>query len=379
MKLSEAPWLFDTATQSVFALLKAFPTYAVGGCVRNTLLGVPVKDIDFATAAQPEKVVELAEAAGLRAIPTGIEHGTVTVIAEGIPFEITTFRHDVETDGRRAVVAFAETLEEDALRRDFTMNAIYVDAKGEVLDPVDGLKDIARRHIRFIENAERRIREDYLRSLRFFRFSAWYGHPSDGMDPDALDAIARNLPGLETLSRERVGAEVTYLLSAPDPAPAVAAMQATGVLRVILPGSDDRALAPLVALEQAMEVAPSPSRRFALLGGAYDRLRMSRALSGQIDLVRKGIGDRPGALGYRNGFEAGRDSLLVGAALMGQAVTPDAMSELLAGSKVSFPVKATDLMPAHQGKALGDALRRLEDAWIESGFTLTREALLSMG
>jgi poly(A) polymerase len=379
MKLTEGAWLFDPATQGIFALLGAYPTFAVGGCVRNTLLGVPVKDIDFATEARPTEVVALAEAAGMHAIPTGIEHGTVTVVLDEVPFEITTFRHDVETDGRRAVIAFADEVDEDARRRDFTINAIYADAEGNILDPVGGLADIAARRIRFIEDAERRIREDYLRSLRFFRFSAWYGDPSEGMDPEALDAIARNLPGLETLSRERVGAELIRLLSAPDPAPAVAAMRSTGVLNTILPGSDDRALAPLVALEQSMGVDPSPARRLAALGGDHESLRLSRALSSQVNLIRVGMGEQPGALGYRHGFVAGRDSLLVAGAFAGQAVSEAAMAEVRRGSDATFPVKAADLMPKWQGRELGEALRRLEDAWIESGFTLTREALLAMG
>ena len=300
-------------------------------------------------------------------------------IIDRTPFEITTFRHDVETDGRRAVIAFADEVDEDARRRDFTINAIYADAEGNILDPVGGLADIAARRIRFIEDADRRIREDYLRSLRFFRFSAWYGDPSEGMDPEALDAIARNLPGLETLSRERVGAELIRLLSAPDPAPAVAAMRSTGVLNTILPGSDDRALAPLVALEHSIGVDPSPARRLAVLGGDHQTLRLSRALASQVEVIRAGMGGVPGALGYRHGFEAGRDILLAEGAFAAQPVSEEALAEVRRGSDATFPVKAADLMPARQGRDLGDKLRHLEDAWIASGFTLTREALLSKG
>lgn len=378
MNLSDADWLTDSATQRIFALLDGYPSYAVGGCVRNSLLGVDVKDIDFATAARPDVVVQLAEAADLRAVPTGIDHGTVTVLVGHVPFEITTFRRDVETDGRRAVIAFADTLEEDARRRDFTINAIYADADGTLHDPVKGLPDVAERRIRFIEDAESRIREDYLRSLRFFRFSAWYGHPEAGMDPDALDAIARNLPGLETLSRERVGSELHRLLDAPDPAPAVAAMRATGVLTAILPGSDDHALAPLVALEQALDVAPCALRRFAVLGGEFETLRMSRADATRIETIRNGIGQPAGTLGYRHGSEVGRDTLLAEAAIMGRHIAPAELADVKKGAEVSFPVRSEDLMPGLQGKPLGDALRRLEDAWIESGFTLSRERLLSM-
>src|SRR5690606_12242514 len=173
-----------------------------------------------------------------------------TVIAGHEPHEITTFRRDVETLGRHAVVAFSDRIEEDAARRDFTMNALYSRADGQVLDPLgSGLADLAARHVRFVGNPEDRIREDYLRILRFFRFTAWYGDPAEGPDPDGLAACAEHALGLEGLSRERVGAEIKKLLSAPDPAPAVAAMQATGVLRHVLPGADARAVGPLVHLE----------------------------------------------------------------------------------------------------------------------------------
>ena len=238
MKQISAAWVSDPATQRVCAALTEGGAQAlfVGGCVRNALLDTPVSDIDIATDALPNRVVELAQAADLKAIPTGIDHGTVTVVCDHIPHEITTFRRDVETDGRRAVVAFSDKVEEDAARRDFTMNAIYARPDGTVLDPLLGLPDLEARRVRFIGTAQNRIREDYLRSLRYFRFHAWYGDAQAGFDADALAAIAGNLDGLSTLSRERVGAELLKLLAAPDPAPSVAAMRSTGVL-ARLPGA----------------------------------------------------------------------------------------------------------------------------------------------
>lgn len=371
----EADWLEREATQRVFALLGE--AWAVGGCVRNTLLGAPVKDIDIATPILPEEVVRRAEAVGLRVVPTGIDHGTVTLVVDGEPYEVTTFRRDVETDGRRAVVAFADSLEEDARRRDFTMNALYTDASGEVTDPVGGLSDLGARRVRFIKDAGQRIREDYLRSLRFFRFCAFYG---DGFDEDALDAIARNLPGLETLSRERVGSELLRLLGAPDPAPAVAAMRSVGVLGVVLPGADDRALAPLVHLETELGVAPDGVRRLAVLGGedVADRLRLSRKDAARLDALRSAEGG-PGALGYRLGVEDGRDALLVRAASSGAAVSGKDVAEVARGARQVFPVTAADLMPGLQGAVLGNELKRLERNWVASEFTLTREALLGRG
>ena len=379
MKTLEAPWLMEDGPQAIFDLLRPVPTYVVGGCVRNTLLNMPVKDVDFATAAHPETVIEMADKAGLRVIPTGLEHGTVTVLADDQPFEITTFRRDVATDGRRATVAFAETLEEDAIRRDFTVNAIYADSQGTLFDPTGGIPDIGARRIRFIQDASQRIREDYLRSLRFFRFCAWYADPSEGMDADALDAISRNLDGLETLSRERVGSELLRLLEAPDPSPAVAVMRTTGVLSRILPGADDTSLAPLVEFERILGVQPSALRRMAVLGGAYETLRLSRASLANIENMREGASLGSGEAGYTYGIETGRDALLVAAASTGHPVTPLALEELRKGADAEFPIKAADLMDTYQGKALGDRLRELEGQWIESGFTLSRDVLLAQG
>ncbi|MGA1761162.1 MAG: CCA tRNA nucleotidyltransferase, partial [Paracoccaceae bacterium] len=235
-------WISQAACQSVCALLNrhGFAAYFVGGCVRNDLLGAPISDLDISTDARPEIVMDLAQAAGIRAVATGIDHGTVTLVIDGRPFEITTFRNDVETDGRHAKVRFSTNIADDAARRDFTMNALYADAAGNIIDPLGGLGDLRARHLRFVGIPQDRIREDYLRILRFFRFTAYYGDPDLGFDADALDAIARNLDGLPKLSRERVGSEMTKLLSALDPAPAVAAMRACGVLTALLDGADDR-------------------------------------------------------------------------------------------------------------------------------------------
>ncbi len=265
MKVS-GDWLTRPGTQAVLGCLTAagWQALAVGGCVRNSLLGVPTTDVDIATDAAPETVSELAETAGFRVVPTGIDHGTVTVIVQGVPYEVTTFRRDVATDGRRAVVAFSDRLEEDAARRDFTINALYARADGTVIDPLGGLPDLQARRVRFVGDPETRIREDYLRILRFFRFHAWYGDPEGGLDAEGLAACAALSAGIETLSRERLGAEMRKLLSAPDPS-RVAAMAQAGVLLRVLPGADPTALAPLVHLEGAR--APDWTRRLAVLGG----------------------------------------------------------------------------------------------------------------
>ncbi len=379
-----ADWLSNPTTQRVLAMLTGagHSAFAVGGCVRNTLLGAPVSDVDIATDARPDRVQALARGAGLRTIPTGIDHGTITVLVKGQPFEITTFRKDIATDGRRATVAFADDPETDAHRRDFTMNALYADASGAVLDPVGGLPDLHARRLRFIDDPAARIREDYLRILRFFRFHAWYGDPAGGLDPAALAAIAANLDGLERLSRERIGAEITKLLAAPDPAPAGAAMQQSGALGRILPGADSRALAPLVQLEtgQTPAVRPDAIRRLAALGGENlpEALRLSRADARRLALLRDLTAAAATAeeIAWRHGAGTAIDTALLRAALLETPLPEDLVRRAENAARQRFPLRAADLADRHQGPALGRALKAAERRWIDSGFRLSREDLL---
>lgn len=373
-------WLAQPGTQALCGALEAagYRALFVGGCVRNALLGVSVADVDIATDARPETVTRLAEAAGLRVVPTGIEHGTVTVIAGGVPHEVTTFRRDVETDGRRAVVAFAQDVAEDAARRDFTMNALYADLRGNVIDPLIGLPDLVARRLRFVGDAHQRIREDYLRILRFFRFHAHYGDSGQGMDADALAASAELAEGVDGLSRERIGSEIRKLLAAPDPAPAVAAMAQAGVLARVLPGSDTRALAPLVHLESGLP--PRWQRRLAALGGqeVEDRLRLSRADAAVIAALRDAVGRgwSPAALGWKLGAEGGRDAVLLRAALLESPLPTDWQTDVARGAASVMPVTAIDLMHDLQGAALGARLKEIEARWLASDLRLTRADFL---
>ncbi len=376
-------WIAAPATQAVFDALEGggHRAFFVGGCVRNALLGQPVTDIDISTDAVPDEVMRLAEAAGLRPVPTGITHGTVTVVSGGEGFEVTTFRRDVETDGRRAVVAFSTDKLDDARRRDFTMNALYADRSGAVIDPLgQGLADLAAGRIRFIEDAEARIREDYLRILRFFRFHAWYGHPESGIDPDALAPIAANSAGLGSLSRERVGHEMLRLLGAPDPSPSLAAMAATGVLARVLPGAEARFVAPLVHGEAHLGVPPDPVRRLSALGGqeAAEALKLSKAEARRLSLLADLTGAEAGTavLAYLHGAEAAVDAALLRAAVAGQPPDLSVLDEAQRGSEARFPLTAADLMPGLTGPALGARLKELEALWIASDFSLSREALL---
>ncbi|WP_371742040.1 CCA tRNA nucleotidyltransferase [Citreicella sp. C3M06] len=371
----DGEWLTAAPTQAVLGMLESggHVAYAVGGCVRNALMGVAVADVDIATDASPQRVVALAQAAGLKPVPTGIDHGTVTVVADGIGHEVTTFRTDVETNGRHAVVRFSSCMAEDAQRRDFTMNALYADARGQVFDPVGGLPDLQARRVRFIGDASARIAEDYLRILRFFRFCAWYADPAQGMDPVALAGIADGLDGLESLSAERVGQELLKLLAAPDPAPAVATMSQLGVLARVLPGAVPDALAPLVHLEAGL--TPDPLRRLAVLGADGEGLRLSKHQKKRLTLYREASGSLA-EIAWRHGETIARDIALIRAASLGQTLDPETEVAIAKGVAAVFPVKPRDLMPGLQGAALGAALKDMETRWIASGFALTKDELI---
>jgi len=277
-------------------------------------------------------------------------------------------------------VAFSNKLEEDAARRDFTINALYADRDGVVRDPVDGLADIAARRVRFIGGAGDRIREDYLRILRFFRFHARYGDPAHGVDPNAVAAIAANLEGLDRLSRERVGGELLKLLSVRDPAPALALMARTGVLARVLPGADPRALAPLVHIEEELGLLPDPVRRLSAIAGAEpaETLRLSRSQMRDLTTLRSmALGPTgPAELGYRLGSELGTSACALRHALLEKPVDRRVLAEIEDGARMEFPISASDLQPELQGAELGAKLRELESAWIASGFTLRRDQLL---
>lgn len=376
-------WLSDAGTQAIFAVLHraGHQAFVVGGAVRDAALGVAVRDVDFATDARPDRVLDLAGQADIQAVPTGIDHGTLTLVVSGRGYEVTTFRRDVATDGRRAVVAFSDDIETDARRRDFTMNALYADADGLVHDPLGGWPDLLARHVRFIDDPEQRIREDALRILRFFRFVAHHGAPQAGIDADGLAACAALADLVDGLSAERIGHEMRKLLSAVDPAPAVASMGASGVLGRVAPGAQPALLAPLVDVENGLE--PDWMRRITALGADPEQLnwRLSKAETKALTDHQRASGSDEGAAAsaYRHGARAARNLALVRASVLGPLDLHDLETQIARGVAAKVPVRAADLMDRYgPGPRLGKALTALTEAWIASDFALDRDALLSL-
>jgi poly(A) polymerase len=397
--LKDASWLKRPETARVFAALSGsgVETRAVGGAVRNALLGEPVKEVDLATTAPPESVMALARKAGLKAVPTGIEHGTVTVIADGMPFEVTTLRRDVETFGRHATVTFTQDWEEDARRRDFTLNALYAGSDGTVFDPLGGYEDLLAGRVRFIGNAEERIREDYLRILRFFRFNAYYGKGE--FDAEGLHASVRLRGGLERLSAERIAAELRRLLVAPQALRGVEALFDYGFLPGLLGGVPRlERFKRLLAIEAALGRTPDAMVRLAALGvfvmedgeRLAARLRLSNAEQavlalGAFDHAEDGLPDEEAAkrVLYRLGVADFTAYVLLAFADSGAAPGDPAWRAALAlperWQAPAFPLRGSDILAVGdlEGPEIGAILRRLEADWLAGGFALTREELLA--
>jgi len=388
-RLDPAPdWLTRADTAAVMAALSAAggedAARFVGGCVRDTLTGHKVEDIDIATRLTPDAVIAALKAAGLKSVATGVEHGTVTAIASGRPFEITTLRRDVETDGRRAVVAFTQDWAEDAQRRDFRLNAIYADRSGALFDPTGaGVADARAGRIVFVGDAAMRVREDYLRILRFFRFFAWYG---DGApDAAALAACAALRDGLASLAAERVTKELLKLLAAPDPRPAVALMSQTGVLAKILPGADE-----LSVFEAMVGIDADPLLRLAALAprdaaGTASALRLSNA---QRDRLIVATADEIAPMDLRAARRAlyavgaqsfaDRARLAWAAGRGGEADWTPLLGQADAWSPPVLPVNGADAVAAGivPGPAMGAALRAVEAWWVDEDFAPDRAAAL---
>jgi poly(A) polymerase len=393
-RLADAGFLHEPRLARLLTVLDGDgeETRVIGGAVRNALLGLAAGDVDLATTAVPEVVVARVEADGMRAVPTGLTHGTVTVIVASRPFEVTTLREDVETDGRRARVVFGRDFAHDARRRDFTVNALSASADGRVFDYVGGLADLAAGRIRFIGTARERIQEDYLRVLRFFRFHAAYGRGP--LDAEGFAAAIAERAGLEYLSRERIRAELLKLLVARRAAAVVEAMAGAGLLGVLRAGiAQPQRFARVAAIEQAGASAPDAVLRLAALGVQIaedaERLRRGLRLSNEeyerlagaasALVALHGRDNAPPArelreMLFRRGRQAAADALILAQAEAGVAVDADdwrAARRFVADTPLPrLPFSGAEVMAkgVANGRLVGEILKRLQGLWIRAGF-----------
>jgi poly(A) polymerase len=397
----DAPWLEQAPLGELLAVLDRDGEEArvVGGAVRNALIGEPHGDVDIATTAPPAEVVRRVEAAGFKAVPTGIEHGTVTVVAAGRPFEVTTLREDVETFGRRAKVAFGRDWRRDAARRDFTINALSASRDGTIHDYVGGLADIAARRVRFIGDAAARIAEDYLRILRFFRFHAAYGEGAP--DPEGVAACVGGRAGLDRLSRERVRMEMLKLLVAKHVVPALAVMTETGLLEQVLGSVPQLAsFANMIKVEAALALPADPVRRLGALAVAVtedaerlrERLRLANSEHERLASMADGwwhlsseSSEREGrVLLYRLGRERFTDRVLLAWTRSPQGAADERWHALERlperWTPPAFPLRAAHFLArgVPKGPRLGAVLAAAEEAWIAAGFPTEKAAVAAI-
>jgi poly(A) polymerase len=374
-------WMDEPPVQALLVALTRGGIAArfVGGCVRDTVLGRPVKEIDIAVDKPPETVMRVLEAADLRVVPTGLKHGTVTAIVKGRPFELTTLRRDVETDGRRAVVAFTDDWLEDAKRRDFTFNAMYADPDGTIWDPFDGRADLLSGRVRFIGDPDQRIAEDHLRILRFFRFYAWFGKPP--LDGAGFDACRRNAGSLSSLSAERVAKELLRLLAAPAPADALEAMAEAGALDHWLP--EYAGAARLKALI-VREDTPDPLRRLAAIvsppaTAVAKRLKLSTQQSLRLQLMLEPA--EPGDLENRRAalYRLGTSLFIDRVLLEGPDDWRAALALARNWTPPELPISGADALALglKPGPQVGALLEAVERWWIAGDFSADRTACLA--
>lgn len=393
MRISLLPWMTSPETRAVMDVLNRDGDMArfVGGCVRSAVLGLPISDIDIATRHTPDRMTELLEAEGIRVVPTGLQHGTITAVVNHEHFEITTLRLDVETDGRRAVVAFTEDWREDAARRDFTMNAMFLCQDGSLDDPFGGHADALSGLVRFVGDPATRIQEDVLRILRFFRFHAHFG--KDGIDPVGLKACADHAGLIKTLSGERIRAEFLKLLAAPDPVAVLATMESAGILQSYLPGPYD--LPALTRLIEFVSGTADPILRLAALaperpGQAFRasaRMRFSNAEAIRFtSLSQTSLSEMPDEPSVCRQIYMHGNSLFEDLVRLGFAsgnIDRNRARALIGRStdwpKPDLPLRGADLveMGIAAGPGVGDLLRKIETWWIERDFDPGHEECLA--
>lgn len=385
MKLNfkETKWLRNPSAQKLSKLYKNFgyQVLFVGGCVRNTILKKPVTDIDLATDAQPEEIIKIAKENNIRFVPTGLAHGTITLIIDNKNYQITTFRTDFDHDGRYAKVEFTESLLLDASRRDLTINALYCNHVGEVIDPLNGLDDIKKQKIKFIGNPNERIKEDNLRILRFFRFQAIYGNKNLEIDSIALEACHNHKSKLAALSKERITSELRKILSAPNPLEVIIKMNETGVLNELFQKVSIDSLEAYLKTEEKFKININWLGRLLSLQVTQEEesLKLTRCEFKFLKQTKSAIENQIHVLefSYYNGVENGKIYSILQNFRHNIILSKNLLNQINSLATKKFPITAKDLMPEISGKKLGEALRSLEDRWIKSNFTLSKKELLA--
>ena len=377
-------WVKDPDTKKITKMFidKGHKIYFVGGCVRDSILGNPVTDIDMSTTALPDQITQIAKANSLRAIPTGIKYGTITIISNCKPYQITTFRKDATTDGRHAEVLYSNDMITDATRRDFTINALYADADGNVIDPLKGINDLYSRIIKFIFNPKKRIIEDNLRILRFFRFHAWYGDPDKSLDPASLNACTYYKSKVATLSNERMGAEMKKIMSAPNPISSLEAMAMAVVLELVMPKASTSQLSSLLKLENKIQRGIHWTTRAAIMTSTdlKNIWKISKVDYKKLwNLQKLKVGkDKVSKISYLYGEEFSWQYAILKYVSLNKDIPKNICTEIKRGTNALFPIKSCELINDFKGPELGKRIKDLQHAWVNSDFSLTREELLNL-
>jgi len=380
-------WLKSKPVNIIWKVLssKGAKVYFVGGCVRDSVQARKIKDIDIATDALPSEVIELAKLANLKVIKTGLEHGSVAIIVQNERFDITTFRSDIVTDGRHSTVRFSLNILDDAMRRDFTMNALYMTIDGEILDPISGFEDLVSGRVRFIGEPEKRIREDYLRVLRYFRFLTIYGEKAESLDHSTVDACSNAIFGLKTLSNDRIWEELQKILLADNPNLSLKLMYSSGVLEAILPFAKLENLHRFLILEKKFKIKFKEINRLAVLNPSQvrfwaKRFPFKREQRRWLDTLLVNLNDSSSlrVRSYKYGADLTISAYAIFKSHLSKTLDSKDLAEINAGSSQSFPINNSDLLEYYsQSKALGDEFKRLKDLWFSSNLELDRHNLLT--
>ena len=377
-------WIKNKSLQNILKILKKADhnAYLVGGCIRNSILNFPVNDIDISTDAKPQETLDLFNIGSFKATPTGFSHGTVTVVSGGIPYQITTMRSDQNTDGRHADVSFSDNITEDAERRDFTINALYADPNGKIIDPIGGLKDFRPLKIKFIGNANNRIQEDYLRILRFFRFHAQFSEFVIDFEQDALDAIKNNQNSLKLLSKERVWNEFQKILLSKNPSRALLEMSKIGILEKVSIDGGIKNIKNLISIEEKMGIEPEAIRRLVAITRNTEKtsLNLSRKEARKFSLLKSLLGKKfdLAELVYQFNKEIAQSVLAIYTFNQGEKLKLSDVAKIEKACLYPCPISGAHLSKYMSGEDVGIKLKEAQRVWIKSNFKSDAAKILNV-